>query len=54
MGYSLQNAELYRCRASEALDLAAQTEDKEQRRLLLDVAVLYHRLACLMEDDNLD
>jgi len=34
--------------------MAEQTEDKEQRRLLIDVASLYHRLARHIEDDDLD
>ena len=54
MGYCPEKARLCRRRAGEALDIAEQTESKEQRRVLLDIAVLYHRLACQMEDDDLD
>ena len=42
----------YRQRASETLALAEEIKNPEQRRMLLSIAAMYHRLAKSLENDD--
>jgi hypothetical protein len=45
-----ERAKLYRQRAAEILNWAEQAQSQEQRRMLLAIAAMYHRLAKQLED----
>jgi hypothetical protein len=49
-----ERAALYRRRAAEMLMWGEKTEDHTQRRILLSIAAMYHRLAEQLEREDPD